>query len=67
MVSFHLFMSNVKCNIQTIYTSLQDIVTSAHFAAVNNGGNAYYNYAPDSGGVRPVFSSNCSFSENKEF
>ena len=34
---------------------LRDVVSSAYFAYVNVGGGANYNYASDSGGVRPYF------------
>lgn len=34
---------------------LRDVVSSAYFAFVNYGGNAYYYYASTSYGVRPVF------------
>lgn len=34
---------------------LRDVVSSANFALVNNGGNATYNGASTSHGVRPVF------------
>lgn len=34
---------------------LRDVVSSAGFADVNVGGGAYYNYASNSGGVRPYF------------
>lgn len=34
---------------------LRDVVSSANFAYVTNGGHAYYGNASNSGGVRPVF------------
>lgn len=34
---------------------LRDVITSAHFALVDNGGNAYYNGASSAHGVRPAF------------
>lgn len=41
------------CNRDTWW--LRDVITAAHFAIVNYNGNANYNYASASNGVRPAF------------
>ena len=41
------------CNRATYW--LRDVVTASYFAGVNYNGDAYYNYASHSYGVRPAF------------
>lgn len=50
-----LFRLNPRAINNRVSIWLRDVVSSSHFAYVYYDGGAYYNYASNSGGVRPAF------------
>ena len=52
---YPLFALNPYMQSNRLWYWLRDVVSAAAFADVGSGGNAYYNGASDSNGVRPAF------------